>query len=298
MLTIGTMLAAAGAPAPSFLDGLGELLKLWGICLGKTLLQGVVWGIAGLFLGAIIGFALYWWIRRKDGFLAPWKWYRYFRWLWAVVFVVCICVGVGFGAMIYGGGRELKAQFLKDKIIDQTLYKVYAAAFWLRKTETGNGGASGELLEQDFEKLFAELESLGRLTEGIRESVKARILEQARKSGVGPMKIALLEKSLDWVIQEQIDKAMKDEDYRLFIAVALGSKLPAEKVREGKAVADTALARTREAAGSAISSTANPYAAMFLAGGFGIPLVLFGLFRLLVHFTRKKSPPVLPAPLP
>ncbi len=300
MLTFETMLAemnGASASSPSILNGIGELLKLWGKCLGNTFLHGVVWGIAGLFLGAIIGFGLYWFIQRKGGFVATWNWYRYFRWLWPVIFIVCICIGIGLGGMIYGAGRELKAQVVKDKIIDQTLYKVYAAAFWFRKSEMGTGGINGELLEQDFEKLIAELESLGRFSEGIQESVKSRIIEQARKSGVGKMKIALLEKGLDWFVQQQIDKAMKEEDYRLFIAVALGSKLPAEKLRQGRSVADSAMGQARAAAGEAISGAVNPYAALFLACGLGIPLFLFGFFRLLVHFTRKKVSPGLPPQL-
>lgn len=302
---------ATGEPSPGVMAHTGRLAtNFWRLLTrsggdlltfaGHLLLGCVLWGLLFAGIGLVLGILLWRWLRRLKLFDTSWRWYAYARWLWAVVFFLIPLAGAGYAGLAYGGGRCVNYYIEERRALDRIAANLICAIaldeaeYELKGNETTEDyvkalNDSRELkaaVDADFQNMVDQLAELGPdhpLKGTVMGIMVAKVL--ASLSGVlhgvdvRALAVVLLQhRNLDDYLatQEQTPKAL------VLFASQMGA-LRRESVRM-------------------VNVTVYSHAVIATLAGFGLPLVLLALFRLLVWMTGGNRPtsaaPAAPAPPP
>lgn len=166
---------AAGNMAALF-DGAWKDVGLFGLgFISKIVMGGLMWFV----LGAIVGFVLFWLLKRLKITRIEASWYRYIGWIWAPLCIVSLALGAGWGGMWKGGEKAVEKAVVQDGVVRKVIANVYAAV----AMDGSAYEASGKETAEDVAKLFEDSpqlmhnaqKQLGAKIEGMYE---AQIKEQ------------------------------------------------------------------------------------------------------------------------
>jgi len=260
---------------------------------GFTLLAG----IAGFLTGLILGFGLWFWLRKLGVFDAPYAWYRYFKWLWALLFPVCMALGLAYAAAWFQAGQIAKGAILNDRLMERAIASGYAAvAMDVAKHEIAGGETMAEVQKilQDSEEVAQILSTnLGAL---LTKHLQVPEVQQA----LGLTELAWLKNLAESQVGQMVfQKAAANEDTRLvlltFYAIASGDK-SREEYLQGHPKAGPAMALVRQYLQRInrelvrlINGLVYPQVVLAILIGLGVPFGLAGLFRLVARPAAPKS---------
>lgn len=262
----------------------------WFRLLGVVMLFAVAGGVAGFFIGTGAGAGLWLWLRKRGWLDTHWRWYRYFRWGWPVLLVMCLSIGMAVAGMLCGTGWKLRRAVQHDRLIDRTTLNIYGAVVCLHNPKGFSEQNATALLQQDIDRLIAQTRAMGEQAQAVREKAKNTILDAGKTAGVSGLRRFALSKSIDWFLDDQIQKQFTDKEWGAVVLYALGqSGGTAPPVSN-----ETFLAPLRKQAVAAIDAAIWSHVFIVLAVAFGVPALCLGVFRLLVRLTRpppSASPP-------
>lgn len=278
-----------------------ELVEPFVIVIAKLVGLALLAGIAGFFVGGLLGFLL-WYVLRRYGWLdAPYSWYRYFKWMWAFLFPICAALGLAYAAAWLEAGHVAKGALTKDRLVERTVASVYAAV----ALDAAKHEISGRETMAEVQQILHQADELSQVLSTnfgtlLQQSFAAPEVQKALGLQDNAWLKGLAASRLG---QIAFDQAAKSEDARLvlfaFYAIASGDKAKAEYLQNnpkaGPAVvlARDFLQRVNRELVSLINWLVYPQAGVALLAGFGVPLLLAALFRLVAGLARKNArPPV------
>lgn len=113
----------------------------------STIINAVLWGSLLLVLGLAVGLAIYFILRGRGLFNAPWTWYRYVRWMWALLFVLCYAFGPAYAGIWLGIERNAKSYIRDKRMLDQVVGNLLIASCMDQAQYRLKGDESAEQLQ-------------------------------------------------------------------------------------------------------------------------------------------------------
>jgi len=126
--------------------------------VGTTILWMVVWAVGLFVVGIFVGLVMYLILRRLT--YAPWRWYRYVRWLWPVGFVLTAALALGYAGLWLGPSRNIKSYIREQHMLDRVVSHVAVAAL----LDKADYEVSGHETAEDLAKVLSDSRVLQELT--------------------------------------------------------------------------------------------------------------------------------------
>jgi hypothetical protein len=260
-----------------------------------VVLACVLWAIGGFLLGGLVGSLLWYFIRRRGGFDAPWRWYRWVRWMWFVPFVALPMLGVCYGGFFLGGGRCVNYYLREVRVLDRAAAQLLCAVV----LDEAGYQVRGDETAEDYAKVLGDGEKLQPLVHTDLENSLGNLREAYAS---GPLRGWAFDQVAPLVLRELAD-VLPGVDPRMLVVVFVSHPNLDEYLNENPK-ATPALAtlavhfkNIREQACGLVNSVVYPNVLLGPGAGFGVPLACWGLFCLVVYLCRPR-PRVAPAALP
>jgi hypothetical protein len=251
------------------------------------LLACLLWTLGGLFLGALGGFLLWYYIRRRKGFDAPWGWYRWVRWAWFAVFVLPLTLGLAYAGLFFGAGRCLNHYIHDVRVLDQAAAQLLCAVI-LDKAEYE---ARGDETAQQYAKVLGDAPQLAPL---VQADVEIAAQELRSKIAPGPLTGGVFD-LLAPLVLDGMPKEIYGVDPRMLVVVFVSHpNLDAylnENPQASPALAALAVhfKHARDQAGRVVFALVMPNALLGLGVGLAVPLGAWGIFCLVVFLCRPRE---------
>jgi len=292
---------AGGAEAPPGLSG-GSTLSHNFLILMKgswkpavSLAFGLIlWSVLGaavfLIAGGVLGWISHRLLSGRGAFETPWSWNRFVKWLWWPLFVLPFALGACWAGAFLGFGHRLKHEIREERVVDKVIANVYCA-FALDAAGYEMRG------DESLEELYAVLKESEALSDVVAKDLGAMVRDLLEKE-VGQGNMGALRKwglkllsGTDlgkFVLEGKTEEWSADTVLLLFFAVLQGEEASERFLDDHPESAQAFLAtanffeKIRNEFCTLVSSFVYPNAFMGFLVGWGSPLLLWGLFRLVI----------------
>jgi hypothetical protein len=295
-----TPAAAAGEPAPG--AGAGgqsqvsqNLSKLMGEFLSELtefvidfVVSIIIWAVLLFILGFIVGLLIYFLLRKKKWMKLEAKWYKWVAWMWPVLFVICASLGFGYGGLFFGGGRSINHLIVEKRAIERIVVNVYAAAAFSKTDTTLTGKETPEEMEQILSDSVGLRDMMADEFEGELNDMAGKITDSWwQQQLISLAASALDDKASELSLDQGVDVRL------LLVAIQNQDKINAYKKKNPKASVGLAMmSGMLETISVSSGRMVNKfvYTQMAIGGviGLGIPIILAGLFRLIIVFAVER----------
>ena len=246
----------------------------------------VLWAVGGFFLGGIAGFLLWFCIRRRGGFDAPWRWYRWVRWMWFVPFVALPMLGVAYGGFFLGGGRCVNYYLREVRVLDRAAAQLLCAVV----LDEAGYQVRGDETAEDYAKVLGDGEKLHPLVQADLQGSLDNVRETYAS---GPLRGWAFDQVAPLILRELAD-VLPGVDPRMLVVVFVSHPnldgYLKENPKASPALAALAVhfKNIREQACGLVNQLVYPNVLLGLGVGFGVPLACWGLFCLIVYLCRPR----------
>jgi len=155
----------------ALMDGAWKDVGLFGMgFVSKIVMSGLMW----LVLGAILGWLLYFILKKLKVISLDFSWYKYIGWIWAPLFILSLAGGAGWAGMWRGGEKAIEKAVVQDGVIRKVVANVYTAVALDGSEYESSGDESVEdvvaLFEESPQLMADAKEELGGKIESMYES--------------------------------------------------------------------------------------------------------------------------------
>jgi len=218
----GTLGAADNSTGEQLLDLGWGAIKGFGSVISKALLHMLLWGIFGFVLG-VVGGVFMWRALRDRGWMdAPWRWYKYVRWMWPVLIVGTLSFGLSSALSTWGAGRAFKKEVREGEVIEKAVFNTYAMVMVWRLGPEKVGDKNGSaLLEQDLALAVSKLKETSDKVTGAEDKARKKALEEMDKIGGGYVQKRIYSEILNFVWDQQVKSELTDNEAVEFLSDTL-----------------------------------------------------------------------------
>jgi len=279
---------SAARIAKNFLVLMGDSWKDIGKLALRLTFSVVLWGAGLLLAGGAAGLIAWLLLRKRRLFDAPFRWYRWVRWLWAVVFVIVPALGCGYAGLWLGGGRAVKRFIREDLIIDRVVANMLVAIF----LDSADYAVTGRSQTDEIERVLADSEKVRKLVQDDFAEAVRDFAESPKASFAQRWLVRLASTS---ELQAAADQALQHVDPALVFVVFIANRNVDEYLQQhpGARLPIAALsahfASVRNKACGLVDDAVHGNLALGALLGAGIPLVLLGAFRLALWLVARRQ---------